>query len=84
MRNAPEPTREYSDDELVALREVCRQVWSGVKDPTTEGPAQYAGGDYWPGRLERMAADMERRAPLYRTAAAALRREIQRDPRTAS
>lgn len=48
------------------------------------GPAQFAGGTYWPDELERRADRMEACVSHLRLAAAALRREIAADPLTAA
>lgn len=48
------------------------------------GPAQFAGGPYWPDELDRRADRLEALIPHLRLAAAALRREIAADPLTAA
>lgn len=67
--------RCYSDAEEAAFR-AC-----GMNP--MYGPAQFAGGPYWPDELERRAQRLEALIPHLRLAAAALRREIAADPRTA-
>lgn len=69
--------RDYSAEEVAALRIAFPER------PLPGGPAQYAGGSYWPDELERRARNAERLAPKLRLAAAALRREIAADPLTA-
>ncbi len=69
-------TRQYSAEESAALRAV------GLS-PTT-GPAQCAGGHWWPDDLERRADEAEALVPKLRLAAAAMRREIAADPLTAA
>lgn len=70
-----EGTRRYSDEEEAAFR-AC-----GVNP--MYGPAQFAGGHYWPDELDKRADRMERLLPQMRLAARALRREIATDPLTA-
>lgn len=71
----PTPTRCYTDAEERALR-------AAGLDPK-RGPAQFAGGHWWPDELLRRAKEAERLVPLLRVASAALRREIASDPLTA-
>lgn len=71
MSDDQRPQREYSADELAALR------LAGLR-PQEGGPAHYATGDWWPSELERRADDAERLIPHLRLAAAAMRREIAR------
>jgi hypothetical protein len=68
-------SRHYSPDEARGFR-------AAGMDPTG-GPAQYAGGDWWPDLLEFRADEAAASVPLLRLAAAALRREIAADPATA-
>jgi hypothetical protein len=68
--------RQYSAEEAQALR-------AAGLDPT-KGPAQFAGGQWWPDELNRRADEAEALAPKLRLAAAALRREIAIDPLTAA
>lgn len=67
--------RRYSEAEHRSFRAVSRREW-GQSYERGEGPAEYAGGDWWPTELERKAAEFERLIVHYRNAAAALRREI--------
>lgn len=67
--------RCYSPEEAAALR-ACGFVGADVNVP------HFAGGSYWPDELERRADEAQRLVPKLRLAAAALRREIARDPRT--
>jgi hypothetical protein len=69
-------SRHYSPEEARAFR-------AAGMDPTG-GPAQFAGGHWWPDLLERRAVEAEASVPLLRLAAAALRREIAADPATAA
>jgi hypothetical protein len=69
-------TRQYSAEERAALRA------AGLN--ATDGPAQFAGGHWWPDELDRRADEAEALFPKLRVAAAALRREIAADPRTKS
>lgn len=68
------PDRRYTPDEESAFR-AC-----GMNP--MYGPAQYAGGMYWPDELEKRADRMETCAAQTRIAAAALRREIAADGAT--
>lgn len=68
--------RIYDGAELAALRAVNNHEWPGAGDPAERGPAQFAGGAYWPEELRRKADEFDRLAPLYRLAADALEREI--------
>lgn len=77
-----EHVRTYSNEEHNAFRAISRRVWGDPYRPE-RGAAQFAGGDYWPSELGRLADEMERLIPLYRLAADALRREIAADPRCA-
>ena len=75
-----EAQRSYSDEEHRAFRAVSRREWGDHYKPG-RGPAEFAGGDYWPDALEARAAEMESLVPIYRRAANALRREIASDNR---
>lgn len=76
------PIRTYSIREHTAFRAVSRREW-GQRYEQGAGPAEYAGGSYWPTELRRKAEEMERLTSLYRRAADALEREIATDPRCA-
>jgi len=69
-------SRRYSDAEEAAFR-AC-----GMNP--MYGPAQFAGGPFWPDELDRRADRLEVLIPSLRLAAAALRREIAADPLTAA
>jgi hypothetical protein len=73
--------RSYTESEHVSFKAVSRREWNQPYK-RGEGPAEYAGGDWWPTELEKRAAEFERLIYHYRNAAAALRREIAADPRT--
>ena len=70
--------RTYSGSELRALRVVDRHEWGRSGNPSQHGPAQYAGGLYWPNHLRELADDFERRVKHYRLAADAMEREIRK------
>lgn len=72
--------RRYSLEEHGAFRAVSHREW-GEAYQIGRGPAEFAGGAYWPAELNRRANQMERLIPLYRLAADALAREILADPR---
>lgn len=69
-------SRNYSAEEAAALLAAGLTV--------ARGPAQFAGGDWWPAELEARAAKAEALVPKLRLAASALRREIALDPLTRS
>lgn len=75
--------RTYTHAEHRAFRAVSHREWGQGYEPGN-GPAEYAGGTYWPAELRAQAERMQRLIPLYRLAAGALEREIASDPRCAS
>lgn len=77
---AEKAQRSYSVEEHRAFRAVSHREWGESYRPG-RGPAEFAGGDFWPDALEERAAQLERLIPHYRLAAKALRREIASDVR---
>ena len=78
-----EAVRRYSDDEHSAFRTANHHFKWNPKYERGRGPAEYAGGGWWPAKMRAEADRLEWLAPRLRTAAAALEREIATDPRTA-
>lgn len=73
MSTGPVSKRQYSIEEIAAAR---RLKLADKQDG--RGVIYFAGGDYWPDRLETKAREYERDAVRARLVAAALRREQAR------